>query len=558
MSTSTGTKSGAAAAVAAVAAVLLVVVAVVVLFARPDDMCALPGAGAPGAPVSAGTHVTPTDPGATTLTSGFGPRWGTDHNGVDFAGPIGTPIYAFTDGTVREAGPASGFGNWIILDHQIDGKTYSTVYGHMRGDGVLVSAGQQVTAGQEIGRIGNAGESTGPHLHFEVWDGGRLPDGAGTALDPASWVDAAVAPGSAPPPAAPGADTSAAGTSGGTGGLNDKQLALAEQTVAIGEAMGIPERGIVVALATASRESTFQLYASSNVPDSLNYPHDAVGSDHLSVNQFQQQVTIWGDTATLMNPATANRLFYEHLLAVPGWESMPTAVAAQTVQGSQLPGAYAEHEPLARTLYAQFKGAGKDLSAADRAALAGARAAATVGSGAVDTECADAASNPNGPTFTPGGPFGANVIAAAMAWLGTPYAWGGGNTSGPTNGISDGGGAGDANGDTGKVGFDCSGLTLYAVFHASGGAISLPHFTGDTTNAGQLYDPRGQEIPLEQKQPGDLIYFGSGGDTHHVGIYYGVSGGTEMLLNAPQSGDVVSIMPLSGWSGEDMYVRRFG
>ncbi|MGB7363589.1 MAG: M23 family metallopeptidase, partial [Rhodococcus sp. (in: high G+C Gram-positive bacteria)] len=195
MSTSTGTKSGAAAAVAAALAVLLVVVAVVVLFARPDDMCALPGAGAPGAPVPAGTHVKPTDPAATTLTSGFGPRWGTNHNGVDFAGPIGTPIYAFTDGTVREAGPASGFGNWIILDHQIDGKTYSTVYGHMRGDGVLVSAGQHVTAGQEIGLIGNAGESTGPHLHFEVWDGGRLPDGAGTALDPASWVDAAVAPG---------------------------------------------------------------------------------------------------------------------------------------------------------------------------------------------------------------------------------------------------------------------------------------------------------------------------------------------------------------------------
>ncbi|MDQ1178636.1 peptidoglycan DD-metalloendopeptidase family protein [Rhodococcus sp. SORGH_AS_0301] len=544
---------------AGISALLVLVVAVVVVLARTDDPCAPPTAGGSGSgQFGAGALVKPTDPAQTTLTSGFGPRDGTAHQGTDYAGPVGTPIYAYTDGTVREAGPADGFGNWIVLDHRIDGAVVSTVYGHMSSDGVLVTTGEQVTAGQEIGLIGNAGQSTGPHLHFEIWDGGRLPDGAGTAVDPAPAVDAAVPPGSAPPPApATAPDSGASPESGGTSGLGTEQLALAKQTVAIGEAMAVPQQGIVVALATQSRESTFQLYANSNVPDSLDYPHDAVGSDHLSVNQFQQQVTIWGDTATLMDPATANRLFYEHLLAVPGWESMPTAVAAQTVQGSDLPDAYAEHESLARTLYAQFAGAGKDLPAADRAALAGAAAAATVGSAAAG-DCAGSPSNPNGPTFTPGGPFGANVVAAAMAWLGTPYAWGGGNTDGPTNGISDGGGAADAHGDTGKVGFDCSGLTLYAVFQASGGAISLPHFTGDTSNPGQLYDPRGRDIPLDQKQPGDLIYFGSAGDTHHVGIYYGAVDGTEMLLNAPQSGDVVQVMPLSGWAGEDMYVRRFG
>lgn len=350
---------------------------------------------------------------------------------------------------------------------------------------------------------------------------------------------------------------------GGTAGLSDRQLAIAKQSVAIGEAMGVPEQGIVVALATQSQESTFRLLANSNVPDSLDYPHDGVGSDHLSVNSFQQQVTIWGDTATLMNQTTANRLFYEHLLAVPGWESMPVTVAAQTVQGSATPDAYADDETLARTLYSQLKGAGTELSAADKQILADAGSAATAEATAVvdggsGTGCAEGLSNPNGPTFTPGGPFGANVIAAAMRWLGTPYAWGGGNTDGPTNGISDGGGAADAHGDTGKVGFDCSGLTLYAVFQASGGAISLDHYTGDTSTPGQLYDPRGQDIPLDQKQPGDLIYFGSGGNTHHVGIYYGLDGGTEMLLNAPQSGDVVKVQPLSDFSGETMYVRRFG
>lgn len=562
MSSTPSTRTAATAAAVAVLAVLLVVVAVAVVLTRPDDQCALPN-GAGGGPVPAGTHVKPTDPAATTLTSGFGPRWGTEHRGVDYAGPVGTPIYAFTDGTVREAGPASGFGNWIIVDHVVDGKPYSTVYGHMESDGVLVTTGQQVTAGQEIGRIGNAGQSTGAHLHFEIWDGGRLPDGAGTAIDPAPWTSAAVTPGAAPAPTAPNPNSApGAGASGATtGGLNDKQLAIAKQTVAIGEAMNVPEQGIVVALATVSRESTFQMYASSNVPDSLNYPHDAVGSDHLSVNQFQQQVTIWGDTATLMNPVTANRLFYEHLLAVPGWESMPTAAAAQAVQNSGLPGAYAEHEPLARALYAQFEGAGRDLSPAEKAALAGAGSAASataVVDGGSAPDCAQAGSASGGPQFRPGGPFGANVIAAAMRWLGTPYAWGGGDQNGPTGGISDGGGAADAHGDTGKVGFDCSGLTLYAVFQASGGAISLPHFTGDTSNPGQLYDPRGQDIPFDQKQPGDLIFFGSAGNTHHVGIFYGVENGTEMLLNAPQSGDVVSIAPLSGWAGEQMYVRRFG
>ena len=351
------------------------------------------------------------------------------------------------------------------------------------------------------------------------------------------------------------------GVEGGTAGLSERQLAIAKQSVAIGEAMGVPEQGILVALATQSQESSFRLLANTNVPDSFNYPHDGVGSDHLSVNSFQQQVTIWGDTPTLMNQVTANRLFYEHLLAVPGWESMPVTVAAQTVQGSAYPDAYADDETLARTLYSQFKGAGTQLSADDKQILADAGSAATataVVDGGSGTGCASGISNPNGPVFTPGGPFGANVIAAAMRWLGTPYAWGGGNTDGPTGGISDGGGAADAHGDTNKVGFDCSGLTLYAVFQASGGAISLDHYTGDTSTPGQLYDPRGQDIPLDQKQPGDLIYFGSGGNTHHVGIYYGLDGGTEMLLNAPQSGDVVKVQPLSDFSGETMYVRRFG
>ncbi|MBM4505996.1 hypothetical protein GS582_20705, partial [Rhodococcus hoagii] len=141
----------------------------------------------------------------------------------------------------------------------------------------------------------------------------------------------------------------------------------------------------------------------------------------------------------------------------------------------------------------------------------------------------------------PSSDFGRAVIEAASRWIGTPYVWGGGDQNGPTDG-----------------GFDCSGLTLYAIYQASGGRISLPHFTGSNANPGQLNDASGQEVQFSAKQPGDLIFFGPASETHHVGIYYGVKDGQEMLLHAPQSGETVTIAPLSGMSNEQMHVRRFG
>jgi murein DD-endopeptidase MepM/ murein hydrolase activator NlpD len=61
----------------------------------------------------------------------------------------------------------------VIIDSNVDGSPVSTVYGHMFADGIHVTAGQQVTAGEHIADIGNAGSSTGPHLKFEYWQGGR-------------------------------------------------------------------------------------------------------------------------------------------------------------------------------------------------------------------------------------------------------------------------------------------------------------------------------------------------------------------------------------------------
>lgn len=116
-------------------------------------------------------------PAEGRLTSGYGARWGTTHYGLDIANRIGTPLVAAADGVVIEAGPASGFGLWVRVQHA-DGTV--TVYGHM--DTITVNEGEQVQAGDQIATMGSRGYSTGPHLHFEVWDS------AGLKLNPLNWL----------------------------------------------------------------------------------------------------------------------------------------------------------------------------------------------------------------------------------------------------------------------------------------------------------------------------------------------------------------------------------
>ncbi|MGA9375575.1 MAG: M23 family metallopeptidase [Mycobacterium sp.] len=110
-------------------------------------------------------------------TSGFGYRWGVLHGGIDVAGPIGTPILAASDGLVIEVGPTAGYGALVKLRHS-DGTV--TLYGHINS--WLVSRGQRVMAGDQIATMGNRGNSTGPHLHFEV-----LMNGA-NRIDPVPWL----------------------------------------------------------------------------------------------------------------------------------------------------------------------------------------------------------------------------------------------------------------------------------------------------------------------------------------------------------------------------------
>lgn len=146
------------------------------------------------------TH--PMKPGTYTVSSGYGSRWGTFHAGLDFACPVGTPIYAPADGVVvqgkdRAQGSVSGFGSWIWLDCQASAGV-DLIYGHVHHPGILVKAGDRVKAGQQIGVSGNEGVTTGPHVHFEVWG----PPGrtGGKHRDPAAWLKGATAPGTTNPP----------------------------------------------------------------------------------------------------------------------------------------------------------------------------------------------------------------------------------------------------------------------------------------------------------------------------------------------------------------------
>ncbi len=107
------------------------------------------------------------------------------HAGTDFAAPGGTPIYAAASGYVQVAGWSSGgYGNYVIIYHgkMSDGNQYSTLYGHMRS--VATSAGKYVQQGEIIGYVGSTGNSTGNHLHLEVWKGGSKAN----AVNPRGYI----------------------------------------------------------------------------------------------------------------------------------------------------------------------------------------------------------------------------------------------------------------------------------------------------------------------------------------------------------------------------------
>jgi len=283
-----------------------------------------------------------------------------------------------------------------------------------------------------------------------------------------------------------GAVDACAPTAGPVVELDDEQAASARVIVAVGQQRGIPARGLLIALMTAMQESGLR---------NLDY------GDRDSLGLFQQRPSMgWGTPDQVREPTYAAAAFFggpssptdnPGLLDVAGWEAMALTEAAQAVQRSAFPDAYAKWEAAARTWLADVL---DDPAAATAAGCVPASESARV------------------------------AIAAATRWLGTPYAWGGGDLNGPTLGRESG---------AGTVGFDCSGLTRYAWAQAG---VLLPRTSRDQWNA-----PGARVTTMAQLQPGDLVFFASDVSDPSTIFHVALSLGGDAMIEAPQTGDVVKI-----------------
>jgi len=321
----------------------------------------------PAISVGTGAIAWPMAAGSYRLTSGYGMRWGTLHAGIDLAAPIGTPMYAAHDGVVAAAGPASGFGTWVIIDGALpDGSRFSTVYGHMRPASLLVKVGDVVTAGQPIAGVGAEGQSTGPHLHFEVWPGTRL-DG-GSSVDPIGWLAANVQPGDtapqpepAPEPAEEGGEIILIGQVGPQGPQSSMQITPEQQNninaiVSVAKGL-VPDdpatplnetlRVATIAVATAMQESRLRV---------IDFG-DLAGPDSRGL--FQQRDP-WGPYAERMDPVISTQLFLnggrggQRGLLSHDWRTQ--SLEAVVVQTQISVGGYAKWETQAMTLVAAAAG----------------------------------------------------------------------------------------------------------------------------------------------------------------------------------------------------------
>ncbi len=188
-----------------------------------------------------------------------------------------------------------------------------------------------------------------------------------------------------------------------TSTLSGRQWANAAAIVATGVRLGVPVRGQVIAVAAALQESSLWRYANATVPASFIQPYDRVGHDHDSVGLFQQRGG-WGPVAARMNPAASATLFYTALPAVPRWQDLPLTAAADLVQHSALPDAYAKWETPANQIVG---------------AVTGVNCPATGGGAA-----------------PPANPRARQVITRALRQIGVPYVWGGGGPRDPPAAVS--------------------------------------------------------------------------------------------------------------------------
>src|ERR687892_2544466 len=228
-------------------------------------------------PVSGTCGSTLSSPVDGTVTSGFGPRWGRNHDGVDIAAPTGTAIRAAACGSVTLAGQQSGYGNMVCITHTNE---FSTCYAHMSR--FAVSQGARVQQGQVIGYVGCTGSCTGPHLHFETRVNGQ-------AQDPRGFMQGGSMPGTARtantgtavgggPGSLPGkegmkrASTTKQGTvttaawSTSSGGVTKKEALKARETAAMAAVGGTAAPGTPEAVTSAEAAVPAEAVTADGVP----------------------------------------------------------------------------------------------------------------------------------------------------------------------------------------------------------------------------------------------------------------------------------------------------
>ncbi|MCQ9179161.1 C40 family peptidase [Streptomyces sp. IBSBF 2953] len=290
--------------------------------------------------------------------------------------------------------------------------------------------------------------------------------------------------------------------------LPEEQIPNAVTIVGTGIGLHVPKKGQIIALATAMQESRLRNLSSG---------------DRDSLGLFQQRPSQgWGTATEIHDPVYASTQFYEHLLAVDGWQQLAVTQAAQAVQRSAYPDAYAQWEELATALQkaiaSTFPDAGQDTSETDTSSATASCAATEDGSG---YGTIPEGSVPKGYSIPKDAdPTARKAIAWAMQQLGTMYQWGGTCTAphGPD--------------PMGRC--DCSSLTQQAYQHAG---IQLTRTTYTQIN-------EGKPVSTKHLQPGDLIFSrGSAARPEHVGMYIG----SGLAIEAPRTGKPVRITPLADW-----------
>jgi cell wall-associated NlpC family hydrolase len=278
---------------------------------------------------------------------------------------------------------------------------------------------------------------------------------------------------------------------------NARAIVAAVQQVEVNDQQAAHQAAII-SLITAFQESRMRDLANPSVPGSALQPGaEGSGTDHDSIGLFQQRGN-WGTVAQRMDPAHATRSFVQRLLTVDGWDGLPPGVAAQAVQISAYPDRYARWLPAASAWLTTISGPGP----------------ATCGGSGLDVT--GSRTLPHGFALPAGtSPAAATAVTFALAQLGKPYVYG---AAGPNA-------------------YDCSGLTMAAWATAG---VPLPHYTVTQASAGTA-------TGAAELQPGDLVFIpGSDGTMDapgHVGMYVG----RELVVEAPQTGDVVKLVPLSSF-----------